>query len=101
MMARPVVATRVSGLSEVVVHQRTGLLVEPEDVEALAAAIASLLGEPEGAIRMGEAARQRVQRLFGWEECVGAYDNLWRRLIMERRRQNQTASQMSAQTTIE
>ncbi len=82
MMARPVVATRVSGLSEVVVHQDSGLLVEPEDAQGLAAAIALLLDQPESAIRMGRAARRRVQQLFSWKQCVTAYDALWRRLIM-------------------
>jgi glycogen(starch) synthase len=81
IMARPVVATRVSGLSEVVVHQNTGLLVEPEDAQGLAEAIALLLDQPETAVRMGLAARRRVQELFNWEKCVAAYDALWRRLI--------------------
>jgi glycogen(starch) synthase len=81
MMARPVVATRVSGLSEVVVHKDTGLLIEPEDGNALAEAIVWLFDHPESATRMGQAARQRVQELFSWEDCVQAYDALYRKLI--------------------
>jgi glycogen synthase len=88
MMARPVVATRVSGLSEVVVHQNTGLLVEPEDAHGLAEAIAFLLGDSETAVRMGLAARQRVQELFNWDNCVAAYDSLWQRLIMNGQRRS-------------
>jgi len=91
MMARPVVATRVSGLSEVVVHQNTGLLVEPEDSQALAEAIVLLLDQSETAVRMGLAARRRVQELFNWEKCVTAYDALWQRLTMEGRSPSQTA----------
>ena len=86
-MARPVVATLVSGLSEVVVHRNTGLLVEPEDARGLAQAIASLLDRPEIAVRMGQAARRRVQELFSWERCVNAYDALWQRLVIDRRGQ--------------
>ena len=85
MMARPVVATRVSGLSEVVLHQETGLLIEPEDGNSLAEAIAWLLDHPESATRMGQAARRRVQEVFSWEQCVTAYDDLWRRLTTARR----------------
>jgi glycogen(starch) synthase len=85
MMARPVVATRVSGLSEVVVHRETGLLVEPEDSNSLAESIAWLLDHPESATRMGQAARRRVQEVFSWEQCVSAYDDLWRRLIRDPR----------------
>jgi glycosyltransferase involved in cell wall biosynthesis len=81
MMARPVVATRVSGISEVVVHRQTGLLVDPEDEKGLAEAIAFLLDHPETAMRMGQSARQRVQKLFSWEDCVQAYDTLYRKLI--------------------
>ena len=88
MMARPVVATRVSGLSEVVVHKQTGLLVEPEDSNALAEAMALLLERPETAIRMGQAARHRVQEVFSWEECVSAYDALWQRLVLDWRRRS-------------
>jgi glycogen(starch) synthase len=83
MMARPVVATRVSGLSEVVVHEDTGLLIDPEDKNALAESIAWLLDHPESATRMGQAARSRVQDVFSWEQCVSAYDDLWRRLISD------------------
>jgi glycosyltransferase involved in cell wall biosynthesis len=86
MMARAVIATRVSGLSEVVVHEETGLLVESEDCHALAEAIAILLNQPETAARMGQAARCRVQERFSWEQCVTAYDSLWRRLVVNGRR---------------
>ena len=84
MMCRPVVATRVSGLSEVVLHQDTGLLIEPEDSNALAEGIGWLLDHPESATQMGQAARRRVQEAFSWEQCVTAYNDLWRRLITAR-----------------
>ena len=57
----PVVATRVGGLAEVVDDGVTGLLVEPGDPEALAAAIVQVLGRREA---MGAAARQAARR-FG------------------------------------
>jgi glycogen(starch) synthase len=79
-MARPVVATRVGGMEEIVRDRETGLLIEPENVEALAAAIARLLEQPDAARRMGAAARRIVEREFGWEECVTAYDEVYRRL---------------------
>lgn len=79
-MARPVVATRVGGMAEVVRHQETGLLVEPENVDELAAAMARLLERPEEARSMGATARTLVEREFGWEQCVAAYDLLYRQL---------------------
>jgi glycosyltransferase involved in cell wall biosynthesis len=80
MMARPVVATSVGGLSEVVVHQHTGLLVPSEDHAELASAIAFLLEHPTIAVQMGRNARKRVQEVFGWQRCVDAYDALYRQL---------------------
>jgi len=82
-MARPVVATPVGGLPESVVHQRTGLLVEPEDSLALAEAIAFLLSHPDIARQMGQAGRSRVLDIFNMERFVDAYDMLYRKLIQQ------------------
>lgn len=63
--ARPVVATRIAGIPEVVVDGQTGLLVPPGDAEAIGAALARLCGDPEARRRMGEAARASVRDRFG------------------------------------
>ena len=80
LMARPVVATHVGGLPEVVVHQETGLLVENGDTGGLTEAVAHLLDHPETAIQMGQVARRRAQEFFSFERCVDAYDALYRKL---------------------
>ena len=82
-MARPVVATRVGGLPEIVVHGQTGLLVEREDPNALGGAIAWLLEHPAIAVSMGEAARRRAVRDFRLESAVDAYVALYRHLTQE------------------
>lgn len=81
LMARPVVATNVGGLPEVVAHQQTGLLVEQEDGGALVKAIAFLLDHPNAATEMGIASRSRAQDVFSWKRYVNAYDALYRKLI--------------------
>ena len=81
LMARPVVATRVGGLPEVVVHNQTGFLVEKEDSQALAEAIAFLLEHPTTATQMGQTGRSRALEQFGWDRYVDAYDTLYRRLV--------------------
>jgi len=81
LMARPVVATRVGGLPEVVVHGQTGLLVELDDSVKIGDATAFLLAHPGIATRMGQAARHRVQTEFSWERHVHAYDALYRKMI--------------------
>jgi len=77
LMARPVVASRAGGLPEVVVHDRTGLLVEKEDAAALAAAVERLLARPEWAAEMGRAARSRALEAFSLERLVDSYDALY------------------------
>jgi len=60
----PVVGTHVGGLPEVVVDGETGLLVPPNDSEALAKAILQLVSDPEMRRAMGAAGRCRVQEHF-------------------------------------
>ncbi len=59
----PVVASRVSGIPEVVEDGETGWLVPPEDVVALERALAELLADPQEAIRRGHLGRDRVEDL--------------------------------------
>jgi glycosyltransferase involved in cell wall biosynthesis len=66
---RPIVATRLSGLAEVIEHERHGLLVEPGDTSELRAAIVRLLGDPSLAERLGEASKRAVAR-HSWEGRV-------------------------------
>ena len=63
-LGRPVVATCIGGLMEVVVDRETGILVPPEDPAAIARAVAELLENPQRASRMGEEARKQVQKKF-------------------------------------
>jgi glycosyltransferase involved in cell wall biosynthesis len=61
---RPVVGTRVCGVTEVIADGETGLLVPPRDPAALAAALIRLLCAPAKAERMGQAGRVRLLRHF-------------------------------------
>jgi glycogen(starch) synthase len=74
---RPVVASGVCGLREVVEHEKTGLLVEPRDSQALADAVEDLLEDPERMQAMGLAARLRAERLFSIENATMSYLDLY------------------------
>jgi trehalose synthase len=63
--ARPVVASAVGGIVDQIEHGRDGLLLpDPADADALAAALARLLADPEESARLGAAAHERVRRDF-------------------------------------
>jgi len=64
--ARPVVATRVGDLPAVVEHERSGLLVPPDDPSALADALVRLLDRPDEAQLMGAAGRERSTERASW-----------------------------------
>lgn len=85
-MARPIVASRVDGLPEVVAQGESGLLVEPEDIDGVAEAIRFLLRHPTRATAMGEAARRRAREVFGWDDHVTAYEALYRRIVAREHR---------------
>ena len=61
---RPVVATKVSSIPEIVVDRETGLLVAPDDPAALAGAVTALLDDPARAAGMGEAGAARARAEF-------------------------------------
>lgn len=66
-LGRPVVATRVGGIPELVESEREGLLIPPRDPAALAEALLRLAGNPELVRAMGEASRRRAERDFSVE----------------------------------
>jgi glycosyltransferase involved in cell wall biosynthesis len=68
---RPVVASAVGGLRDLVADGETGFLVPPGDVSALREALERLLGDPELRKRMGAAGRERARR-FSWDAATDA-----------------------------
>ncbi len=84
---KAVVASAVGGIKEIVVNEKTGLLIPPSDPEALANAINRLLGDKNLSRRFGKAGRKRVEKHFSWarianktkavyEELIKNYDNV-------------------------
>jgi glycosyltransferase involved in cell wall biosynthesis len=79
--ARPLVASRVGGLEEIVVSGVTGLLVSPEDRRALAEAVSRLLAEPAVAERLGVAGREHLHRRFTVAAMVDGTEAVYRELL--------------------
>jgi glycosyltransferase involved in cell wall biosynthesis len=76
--ARPVIASAVGGLPEIVADGETGLVVEPGDAEALADAIVALAGDLDRAGAMGRAGRERAVQEFTPERSVERIEGLYR-----------------------
>jgi glycosyltransferase involved in cell wall biosynthesis len=78
LCARPVVASRVSSIPEIVADGETGMLVPPDDPEPLARAVTELLDDPVRAAALGEAGRARATAEFSVarmaEKTVATYE---------------------------
>ena len=79
-MERPIVATNVGGLKEVILHNQTGLLVNNHDQKSLTENIVYLLENPKIAAKMGKNAREHVSQLFGFDRFIYEYESLYSRL---------------------
>lgn len=80
----PVVASEIPCLAEVVRPGEDGLLVPPDNPDALAEAMASLLQEPEKARALGASARERVCRHYTLERQINQLAALYRELVNTR-----------------
>ena len=81
---KPVIASRVGGIPELVRDGREGLLVEAGDVSELALAIVKLLGDEKLRSRMGQAGRARVER-FSWDDTARVVIREYERALQVRR----------------
>jgi trehalose synthase len=82
--ARPVVASRIGGIQDQIVDGESGLLVDPRDLDAYAAALTSLLEDPERAEAIGQAAQARVRDAFLGSRHLGQYLDLLTDVIRRR-----------------
>jgi glycosyltransferase involved in cell wall biosynthesis len=78
---RPLIATNVPGCREIVIHEKTGLLVPVDDPGALAAAILRLVRSPAQRVRYGVAARRLVDERFAADLVGQATVALYRSLL--------------------
>ena len=74
----PVISTPVGSIDELVRHEETGLMVPPQDVAALTAAIARLLDEPALAQRLASAARAWVSERYSRERMLDSMEAVFR-----------------------
>jgi glycosyltransferase involved in cell wall biosynthesis len=79
--ARPVVATRVGGVPELVIDGETGILVPPKQPEAIAKAVLYLLNHPKKAGEMGLKGRQRVTDHFNLAMCAQRHEEIYNTVL--------------------
>jgi glycosyltransferase involved in cell wall biosynthesis len=83
-MARPVVASRVGGIPELIADGVHGLLFPPGDPEAMSSHLLTLLTNPQRASEMGQAGQNRVRSSFSLETSVRETEQLFFSLLAEK-----------------
>ncbi|OHB87093.1 MAG: hypothetical protein A3D13_05845 [Planctomycetes bacterium RIFCSPHIGHO2_02_FULL_40_12] len=81
---KPVIATNVGGVPEVIINGTTGILVPSKDPEAFSSAIIKLYNNPEMSLEMGLAGYSRARNLFDIKTTVREFEDLYSKLIKEK-----------------
>lgn len=77
LYGKPVIAGRSGGVSDAVVNNQNGLLIDPENISEIARAIKTLVDNPEERIRLGKIGRERAINNFSWTQQIkNLYNNL-------------------------
>ncbi len=77
----PVVGSRIGGLPEVIIHEETGYLCDPNDVACMSAIVLGLLRDEGLRLKIGRAARARAEQEFNRDKVVARYVDAYQRLV--------------------
>jgi glycosyltransferase involved in cell wall biosynthesis len=83
-MRKPVVASAVGGIPEVIQHRRTGVLVPPNDHQALAEAVVQLLRDPRSAAAWAQAGGQLVDTHYALEQMIDRTAAVYTAVLVEK-----------------
>lgn len=96
-LGKPIVATQVGGVPEIVIDYETGILVPPNDSQKLAEAILSLLENPLLRQRLGEAGQKRAKEFFTLESYCTKIENVIAKLLEHKLRVKEDAQARGTQ----
>ena len=80
-MAKPIIATRIDGITEQIRNGENGLLVPIKDSEALSEAIIRIYNNREMAVKMGKSGRKQVEKTYSIENTVRQTQEVYDLLI--------------------
>lgn len=85
VMSKPVIATKTGGNSELICDNKTGLLVEPGNADALADAVLSLIDDVEYRNEIGKNAGKRTMECFSLEAMVNQFEAVYKNLLINKK----------------
>ncbi|MDD5609098.1 MAG: glycosyltransferase [Ignavibacterium sp.] len=78
---KPVIASNVGGLAEVIDHEKTGILVEPKNSDAIFKALDEMIINKEYRIILGNAAREKVSKIYNWDNSVQLMNDVYKKVV--------------------
>ena len=78
---RPIIATRTGGPAEIIIHGKTGILVDPKDPKELISSFNQLLQDEELIQEMGNMARSLIVKNYSWHIEASSYQKLYKNLV--------------------
>lgn len=82
-LAKPIVASGIGGIPEIVIHNRTGLIVAPAQADELVAAVQRLAGDSSLSQALGQGARERFRTIFSWKQLRDGLSDVYRSVLGE------------------
>jgi len=76
LMKKPVIATKVGGISELIIDNETGLLVKEGDDEKIIEGILKLLNDSEFAKKIAETGHNLIQKTHSWKNIVDEFETI-------------------------
>jgi glycosyltransferase involved in cell wall biosynthesis len=86
-LGKPIVASHVGGIPEIVQHEKTGLLVEPANVEDLCKGLLTLLNDPRKRAVMGDEAKKRIEEQFSLHCMMEQLYELYSEVLLRREKE--------------
>jgi glycosyltransferase involved in cell wall biosynthesis len=81
MMGKPVIASKVGGIVEIVEHEKTGYLVQPGDYKSAAAYLIELMKNTELRKKLGDAGKETIYEKFNSEKIIRKIENIYDELV--------------------
>ena len=78
---KPCVASNVGGISDIVLHEQTGYLVDRSKINLYAHYVKTLLTNDDLSRKMGQKATEYVEENFNWDTIVNKYDKMYRQIV--------------------
>jgi colanic acid/amylovoran biosynthesis glycosyltransferase len=96
----PVISTRHAGISDVVLHGKTGFLVDEGDINGMSEYLQRILRDPQLAMEMGQNAREYIIETFNMERSIGELRKVFEICLNQQRgNRKQSLDQTATLTT--